>query len=37
MRPASSNSSYALGTDDWLGMVTIRIQRPEDAQLRSPS
>src|SRR3546814_7617371 len=28
MRPASSNSCQALATDDWLGMVTIRIQRP---------
>ena len=28
MRPASSNSSYALGTLDWFGMVNIRIQRP---------
>src|SRR3546814_6294058 len=28
MRPLSSNSCQALATDDWLGMVTIRIQRP---------
>src|SRR3569833_1108477 len=28
MRPASSNSWYALATDDWLGMVIIRIHRP---------
>src|SRR3546814_18431741 len=28
IRPASSNSSYALATDDWFGMVNIRIQRP---------
>ena len=28
MRPASSNSMNALATDDWLGMVIIRIQRP---------
>jgi hypothetical protein len=27
MRPAASNSSNALATDDWLGIVTIRIQR----------
>lgn len=28
MRPASSNSMKALATDDWLGIVTMRIQRP---------
>ncbi|MNS62179.1 hypothetical protein D3C72_952290 [compost metagenome] len=28
MRPFSSNSVKALATLDWLGMVTIRIQRP---------
>lgn len=28
MRPASSNSWYALATEDWLGTVSIRIQRP---------
>lgn len=28
MRPASSNSLKAFATDDWLGMVSIRIQRP---------
>ena len=28
MRPSSSNSVHALGTDDWLGMVIMRIQRP---------
>ena len=28
MRPASSNSRKALATEDWFGMVSIRIQRP---------
>src|ERR1700679_1090779 len=28
MRPSSSNCSYALATDDWFGIVNIRIQRP---------
>ncbi len=28
MRPASSNSAKAFGTDDWFGMVISRIQRP---------
>jgi hypothetical protein len=28
MRPASSNSLYAIGTDDWFGIVNMRIQRP---------
>jgi hypothetical protein len=28
MRPSSSNSCQALATDDWLGMVSMRIQRP---------
>ena len=28
MRPASSNSRKALATDDWFGIVSIRIQRP---------
>ena len=28
MRPASSNSRKALATDDWLGRVSMRIQRP---------
>ncbi len=28
IRPTSSNSWHALATDDWLGMVNIRIQRP---------
>ena len=28
MRPASSNSWYALATEDWFGTVSIRIQRP---------
>src|SRR5450830_86361 len=28
MRPASSNSWYALATEDWFGIVTMRIQRP---------
>ena len=28
MRPASSNCCQAFGTDDWLGMVTMRIHRP---------
>jgi hypothetical protein len=28
MRPSSSNSRKAFATDDWLGIVTMRIQRP---------
>ena len=28
MRPASSNSMKALATEDWLGIVIMRIQRP---------
>ena len=28
MRPSSSNSLYAIGTDDWFGIVIMRIQRP---------
>ena len=28
MRPASSNSRKALATELWLGMVSMRIQRP---------
>lgn len=28
MRPASSNSCHALATEDWFGIVSIRIQRP---------
>ena len=28
MRPAASNSRKALATDDWLGTVSMRIQRP---------
>ena len=28
MRSCSSNSMKALATDDWLGIVIMRIQRP---------
>lgn len=28
MQPSSSNSAQALATDDWFGMVIMRIQRP---------
>ncbi len=28
MRPASSNSRNALATEDWFGIVIMRIQRP---------
>ena len=28
MRPASSNSLNALATEDWFGIVNMRIQRP---------
>ena len=28
MRPSSSNSCQALGTELWFGIVIIRIQRP---------
>lgn len=28
MRPSSSNSAQAFATDDWFGIVIIRIQRP---------
>ncbi len=28
MRPSSVNSLNALATDDWFGIVIIRIQRP---------
>ena len=28
MRPDPSNSCHAFATEDWLGIVTMRIQRP---------
>jgi len=28
MRPASSSSKKACATDDWFGIVSMRIQRP---------
>lgn len=31
--PVWSNSCHALGTDDWLGIVTIRIHRPSNRKV----
>jgi len=28
MRPASSNSLYGIGTEDWFGIVNMHTQRP---------